>query len=130
MSLKPIIGGAYPPDTSRHGDPALFQAVIHENFFSEINSILTGTNFTYTVRNITKNTFLKPLADLMVTDYFAFAIPDAVQEYGSGREVDITFDMDEEGFKRGFPDSSPSYLTVDKDGNFKARSNMVVRMKV
>lgn len=96
-NLKPI-QGPYPSDTTSQGDPALFQAVVDDNHFSSFMSVLTGYKFYYTVRNMTKNTELEPMLDLMVTDYFNFAIPDVVEEYGSGTKVDVTLNIAHESF--------------------------------
>lgn len=60
---------------------------------------MTGKDFTSTMRNASSYfSMLEPFMDMLVTDVFFFAIPEAVQLYGQGRKVDVTFNMAEEAF--------------------------------
>jgi len=131
LKLLKQIEGDFGPSTNAKGEEAFWQMYVDDNAFNSFASMVTTIEKMFSVRTIFKGyPQVMSAIKMLTTSNIGQVFPDIVEEYGSGKNVDIIFSPSHALFVDGVPDAKPSGVYMDKNGNVKFQANVPLQMNV
>ena len=113
------------------GDQAFFQVLLDDNLFNQVSAILTSIDKMFSIRDLTKgNAKAAPILQMLTTTTIGAVLPDFVDNYGSGKKIDMIFTPSHSSYLDGFPDAKMSGIYMDKNGNWKVQMNFALQLNV
>lgn len=127
--LKPI--QSYFSDPEEGDDDHLFSIILDENAFNSfiLDFVLVDRNFS--LRELIEvDPKTRDMTQQMVTDSIGLLMPQVLEEYGPGKNVDVMFTLSHSLISEKLDSQRVSGFQMDKNGNFRLTLNVAFQLLV